>query len=705
MSEEINVNINVKGADKGAKDIKDLSKNTKDATKNTENLTDATKDAWGEVSIMGISLKSVKAGFVSASTSAKAMFSSVKAGLISTGIGVFVIAIGSLIAYFTQSERGAEQMKVALAFLGGIMTKLTDTAIMLGEWLVKLFTDPVGALKDLGNAIIENIMNRLEAVVNYSKGVAKVLKGVFTMDWKSVKEGANESAKAMVQLTTGMDMDKVAKFGDELMKTANAMANLEKRTNKLKDSNRDLNVEFAERRAEIEELKMIAEDLSKNEETRLKATQDAFAIEQELLDKRVANAEEELRIQQETMALGENVEEDLDREAQLMINLANIRQESATKQIELNNKLNSIKREIDAKDKTSHDEFVRQENEKKKLIQDRIKANQDVLAGLETAFMNETELRDHNALKLKQQQEASAKQLLDDTRQQQQALLDAGTITAEQMRATMKEANATYGEQMSDILLLFNDSTNAFEITVDVKKEKLLQTLAEMGYDLEQFEGFSKEMLQKQIDENTEFVEGLKERNEKLLASAQSFLNSFSSLQQTTAQNNMNALQEQYDNGTISQEEFEKKKENIEADALKKQKRMAMIQLAVDTASAISSAVAGATASATGTGPLAVVSQPLFIATMLTTLFGAFATAKGILSQVPGGGGGGGGGNNSPSPTNTSGLMSQFDNMLPNTLSETMGTDENEPIQAYVVETDISDAQALQEEIDLQTTL
>ena len=47
---------------------------------------------------------------------------------------------------------------------------------------------------------------------------------------------------------------------------------------------------------------------------------------------------------------GENLAEDLDREAELKIALANIEGESTTKQIELNNKINAIKQEQRTKD-------------------------------------------------------------------------------------------------------------------------------------------------------------------------------------------------------------------------------------------------------------------------------------------------------------------------------------------------------------------
>jgi hypothetical protein len=50
-------------------------------------------------------------------------------------------------------------------------------------------------------------------------------------------------------------------------------------------------------------------------------------------------------------------------------------------------------------------------------------------------------------------------------------------------------------------------------------------------------------------------------------------------------------------------------------------------------------------------------------------------------------------------------IAGAFEEMIPNQLSEqTAGTGAT-PVQAYVVETDISSSQALQEELNLQSTL
>ena len=82
-----------------------MANTTETATFNVKsNIGQVEKDAAnaaGEIRIMGVSLNSVKAGFVSAGKQAKLMFGSIKAGIISTGIGAFLVAIGSLVSYFT----------------------------------------------------------------------------------------------------------------------------------------------------------------------------------------------------------------------------------------------------------------------------------------------------------------------------------------------------------------------------------------------------------------------------------------------------------------------------------------------------------------------------------------------------------------------------------------------------------------------------
>ena len=225
---------------------------------------------------------------------AKSLFTTIKAGIASTGIGLLITAIGSLVSHFTNTKKGAEQLQVAMKSIGAAFSVITDRASKLGGAIVKLF-----------------------------KGDVK---------------GALEEAKGAV---TG--------FGKEVSKEVKQIKQLAKDTVALRDSNRELNVETAKRRAEVEALKLIAEDTTKSEEVRIKSARRAFQLENEVMTTRVKNAEEALRIRQAEIDMSESSAEELDSLAQLEIDVFNIRQESTTKQIELNNKINNIEREAFAR--------------------------------------------------------------------------------------------------------------------------------------------------------------------------------------------------------------------------------------------------------------------------------------------------------------------------------------------------------------------
>ena len=78
----------------------------------------------------------------------------VKGAMIGTGIGALVVAIGALVAYFTQTERGAEALERAMAGLKAGFKVLIDRASMFGEGMMKLFSgDFKGAWDAMGKSI------------------------------------------------------------------------------------------------------------------------------------------------------------------------------------------------------------------------------------------------------------------------------------------------------------------------------------------------------------------------------------------------------------------------------------------------------------------------------------------------------------------------------------------------------------------------
>ena len=536
MAEEINVNINVKGASDGGKKMDKLGSDIKKSKQEADSLSSSLTDAWGEVNILGTNLGSVQKAFVATAGTAKKMFASIKVGLISTGIGAFVVAIGSLVTYFTQTKDGAEILEKVLTSLGAGIKVVTDRIAGFGRGVMKVFKgDFKGAAKDMTNSL---------------KGIGKEIK--------------------------------------EEIKLANDLADA---TIRIRDSQRELNVETAQRRAEVEALKLIAEDLSKDEETRLNAAREAFQIEQDLLDKRVENAEEELRIQQEKMAMGENTAADLDREAELLIAVANLRQESGTKQIELNNKINSIVREIAATEKANHEERMRQAAEEQKISQDKIKSSQDVLNEVRRSLLTENELRDEDANKKRTNAQTAAQTLLNETRANNQKLLDEQTITQAQLIEKNQEAETLYAQQMRQIMELFNQETEAFTVTVDATRDKLLAELQAMGYTLDEVGEYTAEEMAQLLAENAEFQQQLQDSFFQSVDSIQGMLDSISQIQQTNAQENIAALDAELEAGNISQEEYEERRMEIEEESLRRQRRAAMIQILIDTAMAVAGAI------------------------------------------------------------------------------------------------------------------
>ena len=141
----------------------------------------------------------------------------------------------------------------------------------------------------------------------------------------------------------------------------------------------------------------------------------------------------------------------------------------------------------------------------------------------------------------------------------------------------------------------------------------------------------------------------------------------------------------------------------LAGEGTKAAKAAALAQILIDTASGISSAIAGATAAAAAAGPAAPVVTPLLIAQMVGQVLAGVASAKAILKKVPGPGGDSGGDENvnipgGPSVGGIGGLVPNLEAISPPDISQ-------QPVQAFVVENDISNSQSLQEELEIQATL
>ena len=162
--------------------------------------------------------------------------------MVSTGIGALVVALGSLVSYFTKTQKGVELANKLMASLGATVNVLIDRAGKLGSALVNLFSG------------------------NFTK--------------------AGEDAKAVF---TGIG-DEIAEETKRAWELADVLNEIDKREVMLSMSR-------AANRAEIENLKKAADDTTLSTEERIKAAERAAKIEQEdlkiqtqLAEARLANS-------------------------------------------------------------------------------------------------------------------------------------------------------------------------------------------------------------------------------------------------------------------------------------------------------------------------------------------------------------------------------------------------------------------------------
>jgi len=164
-------------------------------------------------------LGQIKSAIAKFSTAQKGMTASTKGSssalkrfriaLISTGIGAIVVLLGSLLAAFSSTQRGADAFTKVLRPLEEIMKSLLGVIQRLAtdgvDRLKEAFENPKQAVKDLGAAIKQNFLNRLEAIPILAKAISGAVVGTF----KLIGLGIKSALKDVPLIGKFIDQDKL----------------------------------------------------------------------------------------------------------------------------------------------------------------------------------------------------------------------------------------------------------------------------------------------------------------------------------------------------------------------------------------------------------------------------------------------------------------------------------------------------------------
>ena len=164
--------------------------------------------------------------------------------------------------------------------------------------------------------------------------VSKLFKRDFAGAMADAKKGVENLAMAnpmiaATVLVVGELVDATKELVDETTKAVKAQNALTKASQNLRQAERDLIVDEAKKLAIIAEQEVISKDITKSFADRIAANKKAQEAEASVHAQRVANAKETLRIHQEEMGLTESLEEDYQREAELIAAVTNLDTQSA----------------------------------------------------------------------------------------------------------------------------------------------------------------------------------------------------------------------------------------------------------------------------------------------------------------------------------------------------------------------------------------
>ena len=243
------------------------------------------------------------------------------------GIGAVIGAFKSLKSIFTGNIETARKLERMGAFLAASFDVVRDAVEPLFIRLIDGFSDPQQAIKDLWKALKENIVNRIQGVIDSFGALGKVIKGVFKRDLDLIKEGANEAKTSFIQLATGLDetqqKDTWNKLGkqikqitEDIEKEGNAAMRLTKIMQDVRDEEREMLSIRAKANKQIAESRLLAEDDTKGNEERLEALKAAVAEEQRVAEIELAIQEKKVNAMQAMIDLGKSSEEDIQKLAE-----------------------------------------------------------------------------------------------------------------------------------------------------------------------------------------------------------------------------------------------------------------------------------------------------------------------------------------------------------------------------------------------------
>ena len=283
-----------------------------------------------------------------------------RASLIATGLGAFVVILGSLVAYLTTTQSGIDKVNKVLTPMKEIFGTLLGIVQEFGESIFNAISNPKKSIKQLGEMIKQNLINRFEAL-------ASIANKILNWDFEGIGDDFIQAGTGVEDLT-----GKISKLGeaaaDRFGEAWERGKQIEELTQNLSKTEAQYITQQAKLRKEFEEQKKLSDDITQSTQVREEAAANAIQLQKEISQGSIERIKQEAEI----LRLKQQANDTSDAEkAELATKLAEIDkalEEEAAKTTEAQNKLNAIRKEasdkaIEYKQKVLDDAIQKQQQE------------------------------------------------------------------------------------------------------------------------------------------------------------------------------------------------------------------------------------------------------------------------------------------------------------------------------------------------------
>lgn len=340
------------------KETREAEKDQKEYNRELEKSTGLTKTLD---TLTGGLFSRVKSGATAFKTATKSA-NRFRIALISTGVGAFVVALGSLVAMFKNSEEGQDRLTKLTKQFGSVVNNVLDVVSDFGKGIF-----------NLGNAFKTALSDGLMAGL------------------REAKDGFSEFSDSVSTFTEEVvnDFEKAGQIADQIAEA-----------NKI---DRALLIERQKANAKINDLRIKGQDIERfNAFERADFLAEALRIENEITDQEIKAAKLRRDAKIEENKLSESTREDLEEQAKLEAKVFELESKKLSRQREVRSSINTAIRETIRLRRQEIQEFGEQ-REKIQAVQDEFQAKKDKQAEEDGEKQQEAKaLEINNALEVSQ---------------------------------------------------------------------------------------------------------------------------------------------------------------------------------------------------------------------------------------------------------------------------------------------------------------